>query len=95
MFVKNYSIHEKSEYHDKNLNNGWKDDKEKYHFEFHQTRIKELKKMFVDWKKDLEKVKEKMAQEKKEQKKARKREYDRRYRHFPIPRGLPSLPVFC
>jgi len=50
MFVKNYSIHEKSEYHDKNLNNGWKDDKEKYYFEFHQTRIKELKKMFVDWK---------------------------------------------
>jgi len=84
MLVKNYSIHEKSEYHNKNQNNGWKEDKEKYYFEFHQTRIKELKKMFVDWKKDLEIEKEKMAQEKLEQKKARKREYDRRYREMKL-----------
>jgi len=32
MLVKNFKIHEKSEYHDKNLNNGWKDDKEKILF---------------------------------------------------------------
>jgi len=58
--------------------------KEKYYFEFHQTRIKELKKKFVDWKKEKEIEKEKMAQEKLEQKKARKREYDRKYREMKL-----------
>jgi len=35
----------KSEYHSKNSNNGWKDDKEKNAGHF-QPRIMELKKMF-------------------------------------------------
>ena len=84
MFVKNYNIHEKSEYHSKNQTNSWKD-KEKYYFEIHQPRIKELKKMYEDWKKDLEIEKEKM-----EEKKARKREYDRRYREMKLMKKLET-----
>jgi len=81
MLVKNLKIHEKSEYHDKNKNNSWKEPKEKYYFEIHQMRIKELKKMYEVWQKDLEIEKEKMAQEKKEEdKKKRKQEYDKTYR---------------
>ena len=29
VLIKNHLVHEKSEYHRKNLNNGWKDEKEK------------------------------------------------------------------
>jgi len=32
ILVKDYKIHEKSEYHKKNMNNGWEDDKGKYHY---------------------------------------------------------------
>ena len=79
MLVKNINVHNKTEYHNKNSNNGWKDDKEKKNCEHFQPRIIELKKMFENWKKDLEIEKEKREQEKKDQQKARKREYDRRY----------------
>jgi len=36
------------------MNDGWKDDEEKMDFERWQPGIKELKKKFADWKKDLE-----------------------------------------
>jgi hypothetical protein len=29
ILIKNHLVHEKSEYHQKNLNNGWKDEKDK------------------------------------------------------------------
>ena len=74
MLVKNINVHIQTECHHKNINNGWKDDKEKKNFEHFQPRIVELKKMFVDWKNGLEIDKEKM-----EQKKARKREKSRLY----------------
>jgi len=79
MLVKNVNVHNQTEYHKKNMNNGWKDDKEKKNFEHFQPRIIELKKMFVDWKNDLEIEKEKLEKEKREQKLARNREKSRLY----------------
>jgi len=67
MLVKNINAHNQTEYHSKNLNNEWKDAKE--NFEHFQPRIVELKKMFAEWKKDLEKEKEKLEQEKKKRRK--------------------------
>jgi len=58
MLVKNINVHNKTEYHNKNVNNGWKDDKEKKDFEHWQPIIIGLKKKSVDWKKDLENEKE-------------------------------------
>jgi len=52
MLVKDFKIHEKSEYHKKNMNNDWEDEREKRWCEHHQPRIKELKKMYEDWQKD-------------------------------------------
>jgi len=69
MLVKNINAHNQTEYHSKNLNNEWKDAKEKKNFEHFQPRIVELKKMFAEWKKDLEKEKEKLEQEKKKRRK--------------------------
>ena len=71
-----------------NLNNGWKDDKEKKNAEHFQPRITELKKMFLIWQNDLKKEKElkdieeehaKTEREYKEQQKEKKRERDRQY----------------
>ena len=71
-----------------NLNNGWKDDKEKKNAEHFQPRIIELKKMFLVWQNDLKKEKElkdieeehaKAEKEYKEQQKEKKRERDRQY----------------
>ena len=47
--------------------------------EYHKKNIIELKKMFVDWKNDLEIEKEKLEKEKREQKLARNREKSRLY----------------
>ena len=46
ILIKNKIVHEKSEYHQKNSNNGWTDDKEKRNAEHFQPRIMELKMMF-------------------------------------------------
>jgi len=58
--------------------------KKKYYFEYHRERIKELKKMFVNWKKVLEIEKQEVENEEIEQKKAMKREYDKRYREMKL-----------
>ena len=88
LLIKNKIVHEKSEDHLNNSNNGWKDDKEKKNAEHFQPRIMELKKMFKVWQNDLKKEKElkdieeehtKAENEYKEQQRERKRERDRQY----------------
>jgi len=52
----------------------------------------ELKKMFVNWKKDLEIEKQKVENEEIEQKKAMKREYDKRYREMKLQKKKNEVP---
>ena len=86
--MKNHLVHEKSEYHQNNLNNGWKDEKEKKMAEHFQPKLLECKKLFTVWQRDLENEKElndieeehtKADREYKEQQRERKRERDRQY----------------
>ena len=88
ILIKNHLVHEKSEYHQKNLNNGWKDEKEKKMAEHFQSKLLECKKLFAVWQNDLKNEKEledideehtKAENEYKEQRKEKKRERDRQY----------------
>ena len=86
--MKNHLVHEKSEYHQKNTNNGWKDEKEKKMAEHFQPKLLGCKKLFAVWQNDLENEKvlkdieedhAKAEREYKEQQKEKKRERDRQY----------------
>ena len=75
------SVHEKSEYHQKNLSNGWKDEKEKKMTEHFQPKLLECKKLFTvrqnDLEKELKDIEEEHAKaerEYEEQQKEKKRE---------------------
>jgi len=58
ILIKNHLVHEKSEYHQKNLNNGWKDEKEKKIAEDFQPKLLGCKKLSAVWQNDLKNEKE-------------------------------------
>ena len=48
-------LHEKSQYHHKNMTNGWKDDREKKAQEELSQLLVECKRFYQEWKNDLAK----------------------------------------
>ena len=55
MLVRNQKLHEKSQYHHKNMTNGWKDDREKKAQEELSQLLVECKRFYQEWKNDLAK----------------------------------------